>query len=274
MKKFLLLFFVAIIGYVTSLAESKYLELVDAADKAINNDDYPKAIQLLTEALRLEPDNSGNVMLLSNLGMLHYYTGNDSVAIEVLSLAHEMAPKSTTILSNRAKALTGSRHFRAALDDYDTIIAIDSTLYTPYLEKGVIYLMVGDMDKAEVALDKLQSMTDVTKSLECAAAMAWLASMKGDNDEALKFYSVLIDLQPMADFYAARALCYVTQENYPDASIDIAEGMKLDPECGDLYIARACLNKSTYRNDDAMQDAQRAIELGINPHRVRALLGL
>lgn len=274
MKKYLTAFIIAIVTCFTSGAESKYMSLVDDADKAIKAEDYTKAIALLTEALRLEPDNSGNVMLLSNLGMLHYYTGNDSLAIGALSLAHEMAPESITILTNRAKVLTDARHYREAMRDYDAIISLDSTLFKPYLEKGVIYLILGDTNNAETNLGILKEKTDVIKSLECSAALAWLASMKNDNAEAMKYYSALIELSPTADFYAARALCHITNEDYPDASIDISDGMKLDPECGELYLARASLNKHTYRNDDAMNDAQRAIELGIDPRRVRALLGL
>ncbi|MDE5607593.1 MAG: tetratricopeptide repeat protein [Muribaculaceae bacterium] len=255
-------------------AESQYIRLVDRADKAIADGDYKQAIALLGEALRTEPDNSGNVMLLSNIGMLHYYTGNDSLAIHTLSLAHDIAPQSVTILSNRAKVLKETGHYAAAIRDYDTIIAIDSTLYAPHLHKGVIYLSAGDTEAASTELRRVETMTDATKSLECSAALAWLASMTDNRDDALKYYSALINLEPSAEFYAARAMCYVNQENYPDASTDIAEAIRLDPDCAEIYVARACLNKKMYRNDDSLSDAQKAIELGADSRRVRSLLNL
>ncbi|MDE6801630.1 MAG: hypothetical protein K2J06_02585, partial [Muribaculaceae bacterium] len=87
-------FFIAFLCIsLASSAESKYIRLVDSADKAIAAGNYKEAITLLGEALRAEPDNSGNVMLLSNIGMLHYYTGSDSLAIHTLSLAHDIAPQ-------------------------------------------------------------------------------------------------------------------------------------------------------------------------------------
>lgn len=255
-------------------AEKTYIKSVEKAEKAIADGDYLAAIAHLSDALRAEPDNSGNVMLISNLGMLQYYTGQDSLAIISLSIAHDMAPQSVTILTNRAKVLTENGLFKAALADYDSIIALDSTLYNPHLQKGAIYLATNDIPAAETELDLVRTMTDPDKSLEVSAALAWLASLKNDNDEALLRYSALIKMSPSPDFYAARAQCYIAKEDYPEASEDIAEGMKLDDKCPDLYIARAALNKRMYRLDDALADAQRAIELGADPARLRTLLNL
>ena len=228
-------------------ADSKYMQFIGDADKAIEKGDYQQAIQLLGEALRTEPDNSGNVMLLSNIGMLNYYLGADSLAIHYLTMAHDMAPESVTILSNRAKVFSETRRLGAALRDLREITRLDSTLYRPYLNIGVIYLTVGDTTQAKVARD---------------------------NVDAIKQYSTLIAQDPTADLYAARALCHVALEHYTEASEDIAEGMSLDPDCSELYVARACLNKRTYRNDDALNDAQRAIDLGADKRRVKSLLNL
>lgn len=255
-------------------ADSKYMQLIGDADKAIEKGDYQQAINLLGEALRAEPDNSGNVMLLSNIGMLNYYIGADSLAIQYLTMAHDMAPESVTILSNRAKVLSETRRLGAALRDLKEITRLDSTLYRPYLNIGVIYLTVGDTASARIALDKMARLTDTSKSRECTAALAWYASIKGDNVNAVKQYSTLIAQESTADLYAARALCHVALEHYTEASEDIAEGMSLNPDCPELYVARACLNKRTYRNDDALNDAQRAIDLGADKRRVKSLLNL
>lgn len=268
-----ILFIIMTLASVVSLhAASPYLKLVEKADKAIADGKYPEAIEALTKALKLEPDNSGNVMVMSNLGMLNYYQGNDTTAIYYLTMAHEIAPESITILSNRAKVLTETGNFAAALGDLDEICKLDSTLYRPYLSKGVIYLAVGDVDKASDALGQMSSLTDTSKSIECTAALAWLASLKHDNAEAIKQYTVLIDAEPVAEFYASRAICYIEQEEYAEASADIRAGMELDAECAELYVARALLNKRTFRNDDSLKDAQRAVDLGADRQRVRHLM--
>ena len=254
--------------------DDDYLKLVDQAEKAIAKDNYPEAIKFLTEALKAEPDNSGNVMLVSNLGMLYYYTGADSLAILNLSVAHEMAPESITILSNRGKVYLETGQLRNAMDDFESIIQLDSLNVNALLNKSVILLTAGEIDTAASILDKVATLTDVSKSIECSAAMAWLASLHGDDQEALKHYSSLINLQPSASLYASRAISHVALEHYIEASEDISAGMDLDDQCPDLYLARAYLNKKTYRNDDSLSDAQKAIDLGADRQRVRALLNL
>lgn len=265
---------ITIIAFATLSAETSYIKLVEKADKAIAAGDYAAAINYLTSALKQEPDNSGNVMLLSNIGMLQFYTGQDSLAIISLSIAHDMAPESVTILTNRAKVFTENGLYTAALNDLDKIIALDSTLYNPHLQKSAIFLARGELEVAAAELDIVQRMINVDQSLEASAALAWLATLRNDNEEALKRYSTLIKLAPSADFYASRALCYIAKEDYPEASEDIAEGLKLDECCAELYVARAALNKRMYRNDDSLRDAQKAIELGADRARLREMLNL
>ncbi len=255
-------------------AKDNYIKLVEKADKAINDDKYEEAIQLLTEALNAEPDNSGNVMLISNLGMLYYYTGQDSLAIDCLSLAHEMAPESITILGNKAKVLMETGQYDRVMPDLIQLTEIDSTLVQPLLNIAIIQLSRGDIDNAAITLERVKKMTDTSKSQECSAALAWLASIQGDDRQALEHYTALINIEPSASLYASRAMSHIELEHYIEASEDIAAGIEMDPECAELYVARAYLNRRTYRNDDAMKDAQKAIDMGANRDRIRQLLNL
>lgn len=270
--KRLISFLLIVFGVIAMYAATPYLKLVEKADKAIADGKYPEAIEALTKALKLEPDNSGNVMVMSNLGMLNYYQGNDTTALYYLTMAHNIAPESITILSNRAKVFTETGNFGSALRDLETICELDSTLYRPYLSQGAIYLAVGDIEKATEALERMSRLTDSSKSIECTAALAWLATLKGDNAEAVKQYTILIDADPAAEFYASRALGYIAQEEYAEASADIRAGLELDADCAELYVARALLNKKTFRNDDSLKDAQHAIDLGVDRQRLRHLM--
>ncbi len=271
--KSLIVIILSISNFVVN-AKDNYIKLVDKADKAIKEDKYDEAIQLLTEALHAEPDNSGNVMLISNLGMLYYYTGQDSLAIDCLSLAHEMAPESITILGNRAKVLMETGQYDRVMPDLLQLSEMDSTLVQPVLNIAIIQLSRGDIENAEITLERVKKMTDTSKSQECSAALAWLASIQGDDRQALEHYTALINIEPSPSLYASRAMSHIELEHYIEASEDIAAGIEMDPECAELYVARAFLNRRTYRNDDAMKDAQKAIDMGANRDRIRQLLNL
>lgn len=58
-------------------------------------------------------------------------------------------------------------------------------------------------------------------------------------------------------------------EQLQEASDDIAKGLELDPDDGELYLLRAVLNKMRYRIDDARADAEKAQQLGIPRERLK-----
>lgn len=255
-----------------SKADTTYLSLVNDAEKAVSDNDYPRAIELFQEALRCQPDNSGNVMLMSNIGMLSHYIGADSTAISYLTMAHEIAPKSITILTNRAKVFSEAGYYRHALRDLDMIVSLDSTLYRPLVARGTIYLATGQKEKAAADINKATTMTNPDKDEELSAALAWLAILDENHGKAVGHYSALIDLNPTAALYAARALSYVALEDYLQASDDISSGMKIDPECSELFVARACMNAAMYRKEDAEADRRRALSAGAEAGRLNALI--
>ncbi len=248
------------------------MKLVEDADKAIAKEDWISAEQSLLEALRTDPSNPGNVMLLSNLGMIQFYTGRDSMALASLTDAHRIAPASVTVLANRARVLTAIGLTDKAIDDYNLIQQLDSTAWQPYLYRGLISLAIGDTDNASADLTKLESLRP--DDIDTHIALAALASALEQPDKAIPHFQALIKLDPQADYYAGRAFCLLQKDQLQDAAEDIASGLELDDRCAELYVCRALLNKKRYRKDDALTDAQRAIDLGANPSRIKMLLGL
>lgn len=271
-SKIYLLLCVLLAFSITGNAESNYLKLVGDADKAIAKNDWNEAMRLLTEALHDEPDNPSNVMLLSNLGMIQFYAGADSLALSTLTDAHIMAPESITILTNRARVYASSGRLSEAIGDYNEICRLDSMASAPYLNRGLIYLSVGNLSGASEQLEKLKELAP--DALDTATALSALYSATGRPNDALPYYTALIKADPMADDYAGRAMCYLMMENLPEAAEDIASGLELDSNNPELYLCRALLNKMRYRPDDALADGQKAISLGADRNRVKNLLNL
>lgn len=240
-------------------------------DKAVANENWDKADSLIVETLTQHPDEATRAMLLSNLGMIRYYAGKDSLAVATLTQAHHEAPAAVAILANRAKVLTSMGHVAAAVADYDQIEQLDSTYSDTYLYRGLIYLYNGYFEDALSDLKKREKMSP--ESEDTLIALASYYTITEDYESAAPYYTELIHDNAQAEYYAGRAMCALHLNRLYDAAEDIAEGLALDPNYSELYICRAILNKRRYCPDDAQSDAERAISLGASPARVNALLG-
>ena len=82
-------------------AEIGYYELVDSADYYINKEEYAKAEETILRALRLEPSNYNNSLLLSNLGTIQRRQGRLEEAVKNYTFAIYMTPNAVTLLKNR-----------------------------------------------------------------------------------------------------------------------------------------------------------------------------
>ncbi len=268
----ILLLLVVMFGAGCRAVAADYESNLSAIDKAVAGEDWLKADSLIVATMRSDPGNPGNIMLLSNLGMIRFYQGNDSLALATLNQAHAMAPNSVSILANRARVNTSIGDVKAAIADYDLIERIDSLYPDTYINRGIIYLYGGLFELAEKDLNIASRLAP--SRVETLIALASLYSITSRPEQALDYYSKLIRLKPEPEYYAARAMSLLELDRLPEAAEDIASGLELDSDYGELYLARAVLNKKSFERDASLADAQRAITLGANPARVKMMLGL
>ena len=246
-----------------------YIRYVQWGDEAVAKQRWDEAISYYREAMSLEPSSPQNVMLLSNVGMIQHYMGKDSLALHTLSEARAIAPASVVILRNRARVLSAMGREDDALNDYNRIAEMDSTYADAFYDRAAIMLRRGKIREAEA--DASRFMTLRPDDLSGKLLMGVVYSHTGRPAEAVPLYSALIKEKPDAVYYAARAMCYLAMDYLQEASDDIACGLELDPDDGELYYCRAFLNKLRFREDDARADAARAVQLGVSPQRVETL---
>lgn len=249
--------------------ENPYLRYVEKAEEAIGKRDWETGIAYLQEAMRSDPGNAQNVMLMSNVGMLQFYNGEDSLALRTLSEARAMAPASVVILNNRARVLTGMERLDDALRDYDLILEMDSTYAAAYQEKASIELRLGKFLEAENDIMRFRALKPNDSQGKLIQAV--INANTDRIDEAISLYGELLDEKQESVWFSARAMCYLVKGDLAEAADDIANGLEIDPQDAELYYCRAYLNRLRYREEDARTDAKRALELGINPLRVKAL---
>lgn len=267
-----IIIFLSIFATVTVTAQDtgRYFDLMGEADKAIANGQWSEAEEKLLEALRSQPANPSNILLMSNLGMVQYHAGRYDEAIATLNDAHYMAPASVTVLLNRARVLAETGHIEDAYRDYGTIMKLDTTLVEPCFYHAMIALDSGDSATTAADITRMKQIDESHRLTSLAEATMLIST--GKYADAIPPLSRVIEKEPAAEYYASRALCRLMTSQLGDAADDIASGIELDPLNGELYLYRAMLNKMRYRPDDARKDADRAIELGIKESVVKSMI--
>lgn len=260
----------AFAGNASVVSAQTYLDLVDEADKAISAGKWQSAEDYITEAIEAEPLNPSNILLLSNLGIVRYNLGKDSLAVASLDEAHRRAPVSVTVLTNRAQVLTALGRDKEAYADYSRIIELDSTLAEPRYMHAIMSLR---QEKFDTALDDCRALERIVPDgMETHVAYGSYYSATEQWEKAVPHYTAVLDKTPSTDMYGARAVCYLMMQRLNEASADITSGLELDPENGELYLYRAYLNKMRYLNDEAREDLTKAIRLGIDRQQALQLM--
>ncbi|MDE6331971.1 MAG: hypothetical protein K2L80_05160, partial [Muribaculaceae bacterium] len=253
----------------TNYDEDPYVILVGEAETAIADGNYPQAAQRLLDALSVDPDRESNLLLQSNLAMVYSYMDQDSLALKKLDDLISRSPRMTTAIQNRAHVLMKLGDDIRAYNDFSTVLDIDSLNLDARYYHGMMALYGGRRDIAEADFAILEHRAPT--SLDTTIALATLYSLTRQDSKALPLLRKLVDETPSPEYYSALVGCLLALENYNEASETIARGLKLYSHDPELYYYRAQLNRARYRLDEAHADAQRAIELGASPARVKAI---
>lgn len=252
-----------------TIDENPYYILMGEAEKAIADENYEEAAARLIDAMAVEPDNPGNLLLMTNLGMVYSCLDRDSLAIATLDEVNRRAPNMSVALLNRGRIKLKLNKNDEALDDFNKVISIDSLNADARYFRGMMALYGGDKAKAETDLNVIKnSQPDRVRTW---AALGALYSMTGRDNEAIKYFEKLIEKEPSPEYFANLAGCYLAVENLTEASRVISEGLKLYSRDPELYYYRAWLNRDRFRLDDAHNDAKLAIKYGASQKKVNDL---
>ncbi len=266
----IIIIILALLSALSVRAQSEaYLQMVEQADSALAAGRWGEAVMTLDRAMLMEPENPGNILLLSNKGVALAAMGSDSLAIEALNEAHRRAPVSVTVLLNRGRIEAASGRVIEAYRDFSQVIELDSTLTDPLFYRALIAMQLGDLETAARDLDRMAELAPDLPDTHLGHAAFYTAM--GEPSEAISEFTWLIDREPTAGLYTERASLYLELDELAEASADIAEGLALEPDDPELYLQRAVLNRKRYRPDDARADVRRAMELGVPAERIRAL---
>lgn len=251
-----------------SHSDSIYINLVGKADSAIAQSNWVEAESSLLKAMKEQPSNPANVLLLSNLAMMQFQQGKDSLALNTINDAHNIAPKSITVLNNKARILKSLGLINEASNCYEQILSIDSTLIEPRYMHGVIALTNKDLTTAFSDFSTLEKMAPTEELTLDGMALYYFHSQ--NFSKAIPYFNKLIEITPSIDNYSNKILCHLFCEELSEASSTINDAIKLYPLEGDFYLHRAFLNHLYYRQDDCDADIKKAVGLGVPIEKAKA----
>lgn len=263
-RKFILLFILFLLGrHLCFPSSPRYLELADSADFFIARENWNRAEEKIIEALRLEPANFSNSLLLANLGLIQTNKGKYDEAIESLSMGLQLAPSSTVLLNNRAHTFLLLDSIDRAIADLDKSLQKDSLQEWTLKTRAFISLSRQDIPKAKLLFGKLQTFAPDNSSLY--GGLAAIAEYEGNNEEAKKNYLKALELNPNDDeTRQAYILWLINNNDYTNARTQIREGLAKNMEDPFYYLLRGYLHRLNYRPDEALADKKIAISKGID----------
>ncbi|MDE6269499.1 MAG: tetratricopeptide repeat protein [Muribaculaceae bacterium] len=252
-----------------SLEAQPYYLLIDEAEEALGDNRPDDAVARLMDAMAVEPGNPGNTLLLQNIGVIYWREGRDSLALATFDEVLRRAPSMVTVRLNRGRLHLDMGHKVEAYEDFCDILDADSINTQALYYRGTMNLYGGRLAEAEKDLLLLKKLRP--EALETAVALSAMYSLSGRDRDAMPYFEKLINEDPAPEYYAGLAGCLLALEEYSRAAETIESGLKKYPDDPELYYYRASLNIKRYRLDDARTDADRALHLGANPARIKAL---
>lgn len=249
------------------LSQTKYINYADSVDQYVQDLNWMGAERVIQRALKEEPANPNNFLLLSNLGTIHRRLGRLKEALNDYNNALTIAPNAVTILHNRAALYLEMDSLRLASIDYERIMSLDPLDIDSRYYHGMIALEYGEM---KIARENFEEAMKLDKtSLNAKRGMAIWHKISRNYDKAVELYSEIIEQENRIANYLSRAECYLELNKTKEAGDDLMEAQKLDPTNGTVYLLKAQLAELLFRYDDAADYAEQAIEFGIDPDLVK-----
>lgn len=252
-------------------AQESFNLILSRANKAENAQDWAAAEKEYKQLITSYPESKQISQIVANLSLVQSLQGRDSVAIATLDDGLAKNASDTLLLERRGQLRMNAGDMSGAIADYGKLTEINPDAFYAFYIHGSLALNSGDTVAAKKSFLRLRELVPGSEADHKAWA-AYNTKIK-DYPAAIAEYNALIAQKPEIEAYLGRAAAHMMLEQLDDASMDIADAMRVDPNDGEAYYLRAGLNKKRYQFDAAKEDGKKAISLGVDPRRVELLLG-
>ena len=248
-----------------------YNDYIEKSFTCIDKEDWACAEESILGALRAEPSNPQNSLLLSNLGTVQRLQGKYEEAIRSYSNALMITPRSVTLLKNRAALYAEIDSLDAALIDYTSVISLDTKEEEALYRRGMIYLEKNDTLAARIDFERMLQINP--QSSDARVGLATLMKFRNYYKEAADLYTQVISINKnAADLDFGREETYFYLGRIAKAREDIKKAMELNEGDPLYYILRSRINWAQYEKEAAYDDLDKALELGASPQSVETVM--
>ena len=226
----------------------------------------------LKEAMRSEPANPVNALLLSNLGTLQRRNGNVAGAMVSYTAALSRSPKNTTFLANRASLFAEIGQPENALMDYSVLLEQNPADEDALYQRGMLYMQLKHYEAAQTDFERIVELNPQT--LDGRMGITSLCKIRQEYDEAEKIYIYLMDrVKDNPELYAGRAELYLLMGKPGKAISDINQAITLQPDANPyIYVLRARIKLRLFEKTAAAEDIKKAVSMGYDPEEGARLL--
>ncbi len=259
----------ALLGGAQTLTAT-YIELADSADYYTRHSRWADAERVIIKALRHEPANPSNHLLWSNLGIVREQLCNLPGALEAFDIGLASAPRSTTLLTNRARIYMSEGKSGEAIADLSRALEVDSTLQWPRKMRGILYL--AQAKPKEALADFTDYKNRFGEDADVAEGAASAEAGLGNPDKAMEYYEESLRIEPLQSTLVKMLLTaysFGILERYEEK---LREGIEKYPRCGELYLLRGTLHKARYETEKTEIDRKLATEFGASTDLINTLL--
>lgn len=258
-----LLSIVFLISFLFSVSAQTYDEWIDKSFEYIESKNWEEAEKSLIEALRAQPANPQNALLLSNLGTIQRRLGKNEDALQSYTSALMITPRSVTLLMNRAALFSEMERLDDALNDYNQVLILDNKEEDALYYRGLIRLEKNDTIASRKDFEQLLKINP--KSANARIGLATLLKSRGYYTEAIDLYTQVIRVNPQqVSLYLNRGEAYFLDRRLNKADEDVAKALEFDPDDPLAYVLRAKLKLARYEREDAARDLDKAVALGFD----------
>lgn len=271
-KSIFFLVIVAICALDCSISSAQnYDELITRSFDYLDADSLPEAEEALREALRIEPGNPGNGMLLLNLGTIQRRQGKLKEAEESYTIGLAFLPNNLTLINSRAQLFAEMEKYPEAINDYTEVIYHEPENEDAYYERALCKLMNQDTLGARLDLEQIDRFNP--NSAKSRLGMAYVYKAQQMWREASELYDALIERNPRnASLLRERAEVFYFSNRMGAALDDVNKSIDFDPRDPYSYLLRAQIRYAKGDREFARRDLNQALELGLNKEEVRDLI--